>query len=118
MQHGQPIDPAERDRLLRLPITLPSNYLRTAVQQFQVDSRLLISPASLQSLESCMCMFAVHLCLLPKGISSHKSRLIMPVAAHASLFSMVRPCTYVQHQYIAVFVKSLFTLENSLCFDV
>ncbi|KAL0023355.1 hypothetical protein WJX77_010470 [Trebouxia sp. C0004] len=35
LQHGQPIDPAERDRLLRLPITLPSNYLRTAVQQFQ-----------------------------------------------------------------------------------
>lgn len=35
MQHGQPIDPAERDRLLRLPITLPSNYLRTTVQQFQ-----------------------------------------------------------------------------------
>ncbi|KAA6421411.1 MAG: Hydroxyproline-rich glyco family [Trebouxia sp. A1-2] len=35
MQHGQPIDPAERDRLLRLPITLPSNYLRIAIQQFQ-----------------------------------------------------------------------------------
>ena len=36
LQHGQPVDPAERDRLLRLPITLPSNYLRTAVHQFQV----------------------------------------------------------------------------------
>ena len=30
------MDAAERDRVLRLPITLPSNYLQTAIQQFQV----------------------------------------------------------------------------------
>ncbi|KAL3154593.1 hypothetical protein ABBQ32_014043 [Trebouxia sp. C0010 RCD-2024] len=35
VHEGQPVDAAERDRVLRLPITLPSNYLRKAIQQFQ-----------------------------------------------------------------------------------
>ena len=37
LHEGQPVDAAERDRVLRLPITLPSNYLHTAIQQFQVS---------------------------------------------------------------------------------
>ena len=37
LHEGQPVDAAERDRVLRLPITLPSNYLRTAIQHFQVS---------------------------------------------------------------------------------
>ena len=37
LHEGQPVDAAERDRVLRLPITLPSNYLCTAIQQFQVS---------------------------------------------------------------------------------
>ncbi|KAL3139509.1 hypothetical protein ABBQ38_003832 [Trebouxia sp. C0009 RCD-2024] len=35
LHQGQPVDAAERDRVLRLPITLPSHYLRIAIQQFQ-----------------------------------------------------------------------------------
>lgn len=56
LHQGQPVDAAERDRVLRLPITLPSNYLRTAILQFQVG----LYHACLQISLVCKYIFIIH----------------------------------------------------------
>ncbi len=69
-----------------------------------------------------MWIFAVHLCLLPKGISWLNSTLTHPVAARANLLQH-EPALYIRttsslKQHIAEFVNSSFTLKNSLGFGV
>lgn len=98
---GQPIEPAKRDMVLRLPIVLPSKFLTTAVQQFKVSdsSALLHDPINIvqctQDYRSSAVCFVRHQASFGAGcqlqhllVTAHPQQRVC-VCVHASILDEI-----------------------------